>query len=452
MRSLVAVPARVAPTVLLGAGVIALSLNPLYGFVALAIGAALVLILAPPSALTVTVTTTLLVLLPDSPDLFHVSHLQITPRILALALILLQWTIAVFRAQVPMRLTFAKAWSVYAVVVVVGALLVNRPQAVPLFLALALMPYCVGCTLGADAALLRAVLRGIVVGSCILGAVAIIEFIRHKALFSPVYNRIEYARAGNLRANAGWQHPLALGMFLCLGAFVTIEEARQRSSALAAGAALLIAGGIFATQERSPVIGLVVGALVFVLLQLNTKMRGRALLLAGITVLAVFATPGSSGTAFREFFGQSTSVGTTASADVVGRFELFRLGSRAIAARPLVGFGYGTGANVQGSALLTPFLMSAKATYTDIANWPLTIAIETGLIGLAAFAFIVGGGLVRLVRRRSIIAPLPVVPAIAGVVAALVTSFGVASLPSSLLFLFVMGVYSTGCETTDAKP
>ncbi len=435
---------QLALTVPLGLLVIALSLKPLYGLGVVIVVGTIVLAASPPTALTATILTMALVLMPDSPNLMHISKLGVTPRLLALMLLTLHWAMAVLGSRIRMRLTFAPLWGAYAVAVVVGAMLAGRPQDIALFLVLALIPYVVGCSLGARGDLVRGVLRGILVGSCILGAVAITEFIRHKAFFSPVYSVKEYARAGNLKANAGWQHPLGLGMFLCLGAFLAVEVARRRSSAFAALAAVLIAGGIFATQERSPIIGLAAGAVVVVLLQLNARARFRGLVVAGIVVLAVVATP--AGASFGQFLSQSTVAGTTAAADVKGRSELLELGVHAVGTHPLFGFGYGTGANVQSNPVLASLLTHGRITYTDIADWPLAIAIETGLLGLAVFILILGGNLRRMVRRRAITHPLPVVPAIGGLVAAAVTSFGVTTLPSSLLFVFAVGLYSTGCQ------
>ncbi len=445
------IPANTVLIMLVSTVVIGLSLNPVYGLAILTVMAVLTLIMLPLSAVTVAATTILLVVLPDSPNLFDIARLQVTPRIFALILILLQLIIGVCRARVSIRFTFAAAWSVYAMVVLVGAVLANRYQAVPLFLLLAMAPYCVGCTLGADTQLLRGVLRGMVLGLFILAIIAVTEFILHKNFLSPVYNVVggEYARAGNVRANAGWLHPLDLGMFFCLGAFIAIEEARRRGAVFAALAALLVAGGIFATQERSPLIGFVAGVLVFILLQVNARMRIRALAFAGVAVLAVAAVPGSSGASFRQFLSQSTAAHTTAGVDVVGRFELLRLGIHAITTRPLFGFGYGVGVNVRNNALLDPLLTHGNTIFTDIANWPLTIGIETGLLGLATFAAIVGSNLVRMVIHRAAVYPLPMVPAIAGVIAALVTSLGVASIPSSLLFVFILGIYSTGYKSNN---
>jgi hypothetical protein len=430
----------------LGLLVIALSLKPLYGLGVVVVAATILLAVAPPTALTATILTAALVLMPDSPNLLHISKLGVTPRVLVLMLLILHWGLAVLGSRIRMRLTFAPLWGVYGVVVIVGAMLADRPQDMALFLLLALIPYAVGCSLGTRSDLVRGVLRGIVVGACILGAVALTEFIRHKAFFSPVYGMKEYARAGNLKANAGWQHPLALGMFLCLGAFLAVEVTRRRSSLLATLAAVLIAGGVFATQERSPIVGLVAGAVVVVLLQLNARARMRGLLVAGVVVAAVVATP--AGGSFGQFLSESTVAGTTAAADVQGRSELLELGVRAVGMEPLFGFGYGTGANVQSNPALASLLTHGRITYTDIADWPLTIAIETGALGLAVFILILGGNLRRMARRRAVTDPLPVVPAIAGLVAAAVTSVGVATLPSSLLFVFIMGLSSTGCQLT----
>lgn len=440
---------RIIPPVLVGATVIALSLNPLYGFAVLGIVLVIMLVALPLSTSTVAATTTLLILSPDSPNLFYLGHLQITPRMVALGLLVLQVTIGIYRERAPVRFTFAVIWAWYLVVVVSGALLANRLQAIPLFLFIAILPYGVGCTLGADPSLLRGVLRGIIIGSCVLAAIAITEFIRHKAFISPGSGLTEEVRAGNLRANAGWQHPLALGMFFCLGAFVILDEARRRGLIYAALALILIAGGIFATQERSPLIGLFVGALVIVLFQMGVRRRARALIAIGIVVLIIIVIPGSRGEAFRQFLSQSTVTGTTAAADVTGREELLHLGIHAVRVHPLFGVGYGSGSNVRGNSLLSPLLMGYGISFTDIANWPLTIAIETGLLGLAAFIVLLCGNVMRLARRRRVTYPLPVVPALAGIVAAFVTSFGVATVPSSLLFVFVLGVYSTGCGVTN---
>jgi len=430
---------------LVALGTVCLSLNPVYGTAIMAVGCVIAIAASTPSARTVTATTVLLCVMPDSPTLFHISRLAITPRILMLVLVGFQWTFAVARGSIRARLSFRPVWTLYTVVVVIGAALNHRTQDIPLFLLLVLLPYAVGCSFGANNELLRGVLRGVMVGSCLLGAIAILEFIRHKAFLAPVYDLSEYKRAGNLRANAGWQHPLALGMFLCLGVFITVDAARRQGAVWAMAVALLIAGGIFATQERSPIIGLAAGGLVFMLLQSSAKARTKAAMSAVLIVLAVLAMPGSSGSSFREFLSQSTQKGTAASADVTGRSELLGLGIKAIAKRPLFGFGYGSGASISANPSLLPLLTRGHTFYTDIANWPLSIAIETGWLGLACIVAIFGGALTRLIRSRHVSGPLPVVPAAAGLVGAAVTSFGVAALPSSVLFMFVIGLFSSGC-------
>lgn len=418
------------------------------GYKAVAIGVGVAAIALPLSPTGVAVTTGFLVLAPDSPAFMHLRGLEVTPRVGALAVVLIQCGVAICAGKAKPRLSYPRVWTVYAGSVGIGAVLADRPQAFPLFLLFVLLPFTAGCTIGANQELVRGAVRGIVVGVCVLSAVAIVEFLRNKPFFAPVYSvgTGDYTRSGNLRANAGWVHPLALGMFLCLGAFLTIDEIRRKGGGgVGIAGALLVAGGLFAVQERSPLLGVSVGAIAYIVAQLDGRRRRQATALAAILLVATVAVPGSRGAAFRTFLDQSTSAQTTASVNITGRLELVSLGIGAVRSQPVFGFGYGASENVMGDAALRPLLTQGFTTFTDIADWPLSIAVDTGLIGLAAFIVIVCRTLRRMVRERAVTDPAPVAALLAGIVAALVCSLGVAETTSAMIFLFVLGVCSTNC-------
>ena len=158
------------------------------GYKAVAVGLGLTAIALPLSPTGVAVSAGVLVLAPDSPAFMHVRGLGVTPRVGALVIVLIQCAVAICAGKAKPRLSCPRAWGVYAGSVAIGAVLAGRPQAFPLFLLFVLLPFPAGCTIGADRELVRGAVRGIVIGVCVLSAVAIVEFLRNKPFFAPVYS------------------------------------------------------------------------------------------------------------------------------------------------------------------------------------------------------------------------------------------------------------------------
>jgi hypothetical protein len=420
-------------------------INLKYGLACLGLIVVMLFLFAPPGRGSVTGAVFLLVWAPDAPTLFHVHGAPVSPRWVVLGLVFLMCASWVVRGRIRPRLTFSRLWLVLTIIVVVGGILDHRTHGILDFLGFAAIPYVLGCTLGDNAERIVGAIRGLVAGACVCAAEAVIEFVRGKPFFPALSHKGIFVRAGNLRAYAGWSHPLALGMFLCLAAFLVIDRARLRSLWLTIGAVMLIVAGVFATQERSPLIGLAAGAFTFVLLQPKLRYKIRATAGVAVAALVVVLFPGSEGASFRSYLTASTTVANQAGADVTGRLTLLKLGLHAVLTKPFYGWGYGvtdTTGNVQGLATI---MTSGTHTYTDIANWPLSVAIQTGLIGFAVMMIIVLGNLLKLIRLRNQDTVLPIVPAAAGFAAAFVESFGSEARSSTMVFLFVIGAFSTGC-------
>ena len=433
------------PAVILGIVTVAMLVSVKYGVACLGSIVLLLFLFAPPSRTAVTGAVFLLVWAPDAPALGYVHGAPVSPRWVVVGLVFLMCASWIVRGRARPHFSFSRSWMLLTIVVIVGGILDHRIHGILDFFGFALVPYIVGCTIGHEGDRLLGVIHGLVAGACVCAAEAIIEFLRSTPFFPAPAHAGSFIRAGNLRAYAGWEHPLALGMFLCLTAFLVIDWARTKGPMMMIGAVILMAAGVFATQERSPLLGLAAGVATFVILQPRLRYKIRTLAVSSVAVLVVLLFPGSSGASFRSYLTESTTVANKAGSDVTGRFTLLKLGLHAVFSRPLYGWGYGvndTTGTVQG---LASELTSGSHTYTDIANWPLAMAIQTGFVGFGALMVIVLGNFVRLIRLRKENTVLPIIPAVAGLIGAFVASFGVEARSSTLVFLFVLGAFSTGC-------
>jgi O-antigen ligase len=192
----------------------------------------------------------------------------------------------------------------------------------------------------------------------------------------------------------------------------------------------LCAAAIFCTLSRSPVVGLAAGGVVFAALAGRTRLRATLAIAAAVAVFVLY--PGNDGDAFRRYLDESTNLRSVEAGNVLGRVNLFSAGVDALAARPLLGYGYG--ATLGGAS---DFLTVGARSYTDVANFPLAFALETGCLGLLVMLAILLQVAARMARCRD-----PYGRAVlAGLVAALTTAFGVTAVGANQIVLVIVGVY-----------
>ena len=112
--------------------------------------------------------------------------------------------------------------------------------------------------------------------------------------------------------------------------------------------------------------------------------------------------------------------------------NLLQAGIDAIADKPLFGHGFGVTLDGQSNVLQ----LGAHA-YSDIANFPLTMAVETGLAGALILLAVVAVTATRMARSPSWYDRAVFV----GIVAALMTSLGVTALSVTQLLFLLLGLF-----------
>jgi O-antigen ligase len=244
--------------------------------------------------------------------------------------------------------------------------------------------------------------RVLVLGGALLGAAAMVERRTSYNVFDHLQGVVPVLRfegdpgtelrAGRLRVTGSAQHPIALGaafvMLLPLAVYLMKSSRWRGWWALAAG---LIFLGTLATSSRTAIVMLIVVGLVFLWLRPVETRRLWPLLLPMVVVVHL-TLPGAIGTIRGAFFPQGGLLAEQSTV-VQGNQELAngRLADLSPSLQewsrhPLLGEGFGT--RVTG---FTESFINA-AILDD--QWLVTL-LETGILGLAAWLFL----LVRAVRR-----------------------------------------------------
>ncbi len=326
----------------------------------------------------------------------------------------------------------ALPWVVFSTAVVIGCLVAHYQPGIFKYVVYVAGPFLAGRWLRLQKRGSRYVATGIAVATCLVAVMAVIEFVSRRYLYGSFPGASALVRGGLLRTRASFEHPLGLGMFLCLGVFFVADLLRERST-LRLVALAVVAMGIFSTVSRSPLGGLVAGAIVFTLATAR-QGRGRSLgVAAGVVVLAVVLfMPGGQGRSYRDFMLASTTHGTVAARNVQGRQSLLVAGIDAAVQKPL--FGWGFGSTWPGTSTV---VAQRGRTFQDVANLPLAILIETGFAGFLAIFAVATMSMVRMYRAGDSTS----VAALAGCAGALVTSLGV-TLPSVVApLMLVLGAF-----------
>ncbi|MDQ1539232.1 MAG: O-Antigen ligase [Actinomycetota bacterium] len=185
------------------------------------------------------------------------------------------------------------------------------------------------------------------------------------------------------------------------------------------------------------------GALSYAVFVRGTRKRVLGGLTVGAMALVFFFAPGAFAQDFRLYLSESTQQSNAASGNVVGRQQLLAAGIDAVVRNPLAGSGVGS--TFKGDSVI---VTSDGQAFSDIANFPLDVAIETGATGLLALIMII----VTSLRRASKFQPTVRRTLVAATVGVFVSSLGVTALSVAGIALFVLGLYAAEPETRSSEP
>lgn len=375
-----------------------------------------------------------LAVLPEKPPL-HVGGFPITPRdgvLYALGGLALVWS--AFGALPDRKPTAQRWWFLWLLAVTLST--GTFPTGVLVFAFRFGLPFVFGQLLGADASTRDRASLWFGRACIALALLGVVEVLLGSYFVPVAANELfDYQRVGTIRARVTLGHPLALATILNLGFFFALQTSKRRTTRLIVLAIMTL--GVGATLTRSSILGLIAGGLTVVVLGGTGRRRRDAVMAIAVTGMLIFFTPGSTARSYREYLAQSARSDIVAAANVVGRQDLVRGGLAAVAKRPI--FGYGFSATSAGSA---DFVTYKTKVLTDVANFPLAILLETGIVGFIAFALVIGSCFRQIRRSGNRFA----VAAIAGTVGALVTSLGVTPLQVMTVMFFLLGLF-TGSRT-----
>jgi polysaccharide biosynthesis protein PslJ len=241
-------------------------------------------------------------------------------------------------------------------------------------------------------------LRILVLGGAILAVLAIVE---RKAGWSPFTDLSRYVpfiqpsedttgyvdEFRGIRALGSAEHPIALGALLAMLAPIAAGLAVVRRQAIWLACLVLIVMGSFASNSRTSVLMLFAWALMFTILRWSDAKRFIPFALVAFAMIHL-VMPGALGT-LRSSLDPGQIVAEQSSrpdsqlaagrfADLGPSFEEFRQ-------RPMLGYGFGTRISTGENA---------NARLLD--NQWLGTLLDTGLVGLIGFAWLLGRYVVRM--------------------------------------------------------
>jgi O-antigen ligase len=241
-------------------------------------------------------------------------------------------------------------------------------------------------------------LRILVLGGAILAVLAIVErktgwspftdLSRYVPFIQPSEDTTGYVdEFRGIRALGSAEHPIALGALLAMLAPIAAGLAVVRRQAIWLACLVLIVMGSFASNSRTSVLMLFAWALMFTILRWADAKRFIPFALVAFAMIHL-VMPGALGT-LRSSLDPSQIVAEQSSrpdsqlaagrfADLGPSFEEFRQ-------RPMLGYGFGTRISTGESA---------NARLLD--NQWLGTLLDTGLVGLIGFAWLLGRYIVRM--------------------------------------------------------
>jgi O-antigen ligase len=211
---------------------------------------------------------------------------------------------------------------------------------------------------------------------------------------------IEVVRSGLIRSVGSAQHPIALGVLFAMAVplGVALAFGSGRRWAIPTGLVLV---GVMSSASRTPIVVLIVGALVVTWLKPREAIRLLPLLLP-LVVVVKLALPGSIATVKNSFFPQGgllneqTQINPEADPMLAGgRVRLIGPSLREASARPILGLGFAT----RQAGFNNPL---RNAPILD--NQWLSLLLEIGIVGVLGWAalFVAAGRrLGRASRRRA---------------------------------------------------
>jgi O-antigen ligase len=171
-------------------------------------------------------------------------------------------------------------------------------------------------------------------------------------------------------------------------AAVLLWERRPRTTALAAGALVVLWGGLVLTLSQSSFAALLAGLFVLALLRYAfAKVVPWIVATIALGLVLVLAFP----SALRLELGDAESLDDATS----GRYELVRGGVDLAGDRPLWGYGSGSFAQEYLEHGFGARSDAVSASHTI----PVTVAAEQGIVGLAVYLALLAAALSRLLHR-----------------------------------------------------
>lgn len=374
----------------------------------------------------------LVALLPDTPGVLSLVGYTFGPRALAMLsfeAVLCLWAMSHIRG---LHLPDRYAWFGLFAAVTLGSLLSHHLAGIPTFMLYVFLPFLCGCIIARNRSAVTGLAKGLAIATVLVSLLAIAEFATKHYFFNPPSDLEQYLRAGMFRARSTFGHPLALGMFVNLGIFV-VAVVLWRRRLLAVLAVIVAAAAIYATVSRSPLIGLAAGASAFVLGQRPMSRRLRAVFVVAVC-LAVVVVPLAARSSYGQYMRLSLMPQTVEAGNVQGRESLLREGLAVALKSPVVGYGFGI--TTSGRSTL---ISGGGKTFTDVASYPLSVLVETGVLGFACLGWIVVAGVSRCFRRSDAL----YTAVAAGCVGAVFTSLGVTALEVVSLVALVLGAFSS---------
>lgn len=264
-----------------------------------------------------------------------------------------------------------------------------------------------------DASAIHIVLKTLVLGTAAVAFFAIIERRTSYNAFNhlqPLFPFLEFrgalsdegiARAGRLRTYASAQHPIALAGLLVIMMPLALYLAHYTRRWLWAAAAVVIGFGALATVSRTSITMMAAVATVFLFLRPRAVRKVLPLLLPAVIAVHL-AMPGVIGGIRQAFFPPEGLIADQT--EYGGRISSKRLGPQfeAIGAQPAFGQGFGTRIvtqEVDPDTARLPEQRIFRVNARILDNQWLGTAVETGLIGLFAWVWILGRFLRRAARE-----------------------------------------------------
>lgn len=198
---------------------------------------------------------------------------------------------------------------------------------------------------------------------------------------------------GSFRSFSTLGNPDMFGAFMVLTLFLAgglaLSESSMRWKSIAAGAFVLIGTAVFTSLTRAAWLGAVIGLVILVVLLVRLKFRISRVEIIAVCLLACFLAvavvaslgqegPDSNVGARVQNLGDLTHRNTTA------RIETWRIAGKAIAERPITGWG--------PDSFQFAFEENRTRAYSEIAdpyvsmmsahNWAVQTAVEVGVAGL----------------------------------------------------------------------